>query len=93
MAEARDKLPFEIIFVSVALAKEISFDAAVTAVLCYYGNFTLKEEQRAALKSFPGGKDVYVLPSTGFGKSLDKHYVLHFECNRQKVCPVTLKVF
>lgn len=55
MAKARGKLPFKIILVSVAVAKEISFDAAATAVLCYYGNFTLEEEQRAALRGFLGG--------------------------------------
>lgn len=65
MAKARGKLPFKIILAGVAVAKEISFDAAVTVVLCYYGNFTLKEEQRAALKSFLGGNDVYVSPITG----------------------------
>lgn len=55
--------------VSLAVAKNISMDAALRAVLSeLIGPFTLKEEQRAVLKGFLSVKDYFTLLSTGCGK-------------------------
>lgn len=51
---------------SLAVAKNTGVVAAVAALLSELdGIFTLKEEQRTALRAFLGGQDV--------GKSFDKH--------------------
>lgn len=57
--------------VSLAIAKKISVDDAVAAVLSEVeGMLALKDEQRMALKVFLGGKDVLTLLLTGCGKSI-----------------------
>ncbi len=49
---------------------ELSMDASIAAVLSELDNISsLKEEQRTAPKAFLGGKDVFALLLTGFGKS------------------------
>lgn len=48
-------------------------NAAVTAILKaaqFMGYQHLKEEQKLALKSFIGGRDVFVCLPTGYGKTL-----------------------
>lgn len=55
--------------------KEISGDAGMAAVLSEVdGVFTLKEEQRATLKAFLGGKDIFALLHTSFDRSSVKHH-------------------
>ena len=47
------------------------FNAAVAAVLDEFkGKFSLKIQQRVALKAFVAEKDVFAMLPTGFGKSL-----------------------
>ena len=49
----------------------LPFDAALESVLSNLERkFTLKKEQRLALKDLIAKKDVFALLSTGFGKSL-----------------------
>lgn len=57
-----------------AAQEERSVDATVAAFSSEPdGIFTGKEEQRAALEAFLGGKDVFTSHATGFAKCLVKH--------------------
>lgn len=58
-----------------AAAKEIRVEAAEVAVLSQPdGIFSLKEERRRALKDFLR-KDIFVLLTAGFGKSLAQAWI------------------
>lgn len=60
--------------VSISAAKEFSADAAVAAVLLDLSTFfTLKKEQKVAVKAFLGRRHALALLLTGFGKSFVKH--------------------
>lgn len=51
-------------------AKEICVEAAAVAVLSESdGFFTLKEEQKTSLATFPGGQIVFAFLLTGFDKN------------------------
>ena len=51
---------------------EVDFEEALSFALCLLENkdFTLKAQQREAVKHVWDGKDVFVLLPTGFGKSI-----------------------
>lgn len=49
----------------------VDIDSAISTVLSNLSHIhSLKDEQRTVLKAFIGGKDVFALLPTGFGKSL-----------------------
>ena len=51
----------------------VGIDSAISTVLSNQSNInSLKDEQRTVLKAFIGGKDVFALLPTGFGKSTEK---------------------
>lgn len=60
---------------SPANANKMSTDIAVEAVFSKMGIiFALREEQRTAMKAFPGGQHVLILLTTLVGKSLVSHH-------------------
>lgn len=78
---------------SLAGATETSMDGAMSAVSpeleLYQNIFSVKEEQRTALKGFLSGKHVVLHPA-GFGSKKSNRSC--FECDRQIVCPITFQV-
>ena len=72
---------------------EVDFEEALSFALCLLENkdFTLKAQQREAVKHVWDGKDVFVLLPTGFGKSII-YEVLPCSISSWEECMGKLKV-